>query len=147
MKGSTLVIPCIGMGMASSIAADLAILNDGMTRIGFFKSEYISPVIINDSLTLAGAQPGQIQMPAEFWLNADGSKTFLVIRSGITEGNMRRFCEQFVAFCKEVGFINVALVTSTGSPVGRERQSNRQLPEIFAYANNFIFKNSGAKFY
>lgn len=60
MKGTTLVIPCLGGGMGPSIAADLCILNEGMTRIGFMKTEYLSPVIINDSLTLAGGQPGQI---------------------------------------------------------------------------------------
>lgn len=86
-------------------------------------------------------------MPAEFWLSADGSKTFLVVRSGINEGGMRRFSEQFTTFATQCGFKNVAIVTSTGSPVSRERQTNRQIPELFAYCNNMLFKEKGASFY
>ena len=52
---------------------------------------------------------------------------------------MRKFASELTAFVQESGFKDVALLTATGSPVGRERQSNRQVPEVFAYCNNFLW--------
>ena len=52
MKGTTLVIPSQSIGMSPFLGMDLFILNKGMERIGFYKSDYVSPVIVNDLLTL-----------------------------------------------------------------------------------------------
>ena len=46
--------------MSPSIAMDLAILNDGIIKLGYYKSQYISPVIINDTLTVSGAPLGKV---------------------------------------------------------------------------------------
>jgi predicted ATP-grasp superfamily ATP-dependent carboligase len=129
--------------MSPQIAIDLAILNDGMQRLGFYKSNYVAPIVINDTLTTVAGQSGQIQMPAEFWLTADGTKTMLVFRSSVTSGNMRRFSEEFTKFVTDMGFANVAILTATMNPVGRERQTNRQIPEVFAYCNNHLYKAEG----
>jgi len=48
LKGSTLVIPCLSAGMGASIGVELFVLNEGMTKAGFLKSEYISPNVSND---------------------------------------------------------------------------------------------------
>ena len=45
MKNSTLVIPTMSAGLNAIIAVDLYILNEGMTKLGYIKSHYISPVI------------------------------------------------------------------------------------------------------
>ena len=76
----------MGMGMGPLIAIDLALLNSGMQKLGYYKSEYMAAVLINDTLTLAGQAAGQCQMPVEFWLSADKSKTFMVVRSGVNSG-------------------------------------------------------------
>ena len=44
--------------MSAMIALDLAILNDGMKKIGYYKSEFISPFLINDVLTPSDSQLG-----------------------------------------------------------------------------------------
>jgi len=54
----------------------------------------------------------------------------------------RKFTEELAQFVKEQGIKNVVVLTSTISPVKRERESNRQLPEIFTYANNFLYKST-----
>ena len=43
LKGTTLVMPAISAGMSSSIGCDMYILNENATKIGYLKSEYISP--------------------------------------------------------------------------------------------------------
>jgi len=58
--------------MSAMVALDLAILNDGCKKIGYYKSEFISPFIINDVLTPMDSSLGQMSMPVEFWLTADG---------------------------------------------------------------------------
>ena len=79
-------------------------------------------------------------MPIEFWLTADGKKTFLVVRSAVIGGQMRNFSEQLRDFVSSHGFSDVAILTATMSPVKRERESNRQIPEVFAYCNNYLYK-------
>lgn len=37
--------------MSPMVALDLAILNDGAQKLGYLKSEHISPFVINDVLT------------------------------------------------------------------------------------------------
>jgi predicted ATP-grasp superfamily ATP-dependent carboligase len=131
--------------MGPFLGMDLFILNKGMERIGFYKSDYISPVIVNDLLTLDAQQSGKITLPAEFWFSKDHNMTFLMVRSGPT-GGMRNFCDELVSFINEVDFTSVAILTSTMNPLMRERQSSAQIPEVFAYANNFLFK-ANSKFY
>ena len=132
------MIQSVAAGMSPSIAMDIAILNDGMQRLGYYKSQWVSPVVINDTLTVAGAAHGSMQMPLEFWLTSDGKMTYMVCRSGAS--CIRSFCEEFVVFVQNHGFANVAILTATGSPVSRERNSNRQIPEVFAYCNDALLK-------
>merc|ERR1719263_754430 len=40
------------------------------------------------------------------------------------------------------GFKGLTLLAGTGSPVSRERESNREIPEVFAYVNNNLHKSS-----
>lgn len=137
-KDSTLIIPCTSVGLSPYIAMDLFALNDGAKRVGFYDSEYINPTCPNDVLRLQGQAPGQISMPAEIWQSPDNKLTFLGIKSSVSE--MRPFCDEVIAFTKEYQFKEVMVLTSTVSPVRRGRESNRQIPELYAYLNNFAFK-------
>ena len=137
-QGSTLVIPCTSVGMTAHIATDIFVLNENATRLGFYDSDFVNAAIVNDGLTLAGQPTGQISMPAEFWQSADRKTTILSMKTSVTE--MRGFSDELIAFTKQHGFANVVILTSTMSPVGRSRSSNRQLPELFGYINNFHYK-------
>jgi len=62
-------------------------------------------------------------------VSADGAAnrlTFLIIRSGVLSGQMRKFGDELSQFVKEHGFTSVVVLSSTLSPVQRERNSNRQ---------------------
>ena len=118
---------------------ELFILNTNMEKVGFYKSDYIAPVVLNDNMTLPGQGMGQVSMPAEVWFSSEHNMTFLLIRSGPT-GGMRKFADELVAFIMATDFAKVVLLTATMSPVSRERDSNRLIPEVFAYCNNFMFK-------
>jgi hypothetical protein len=50
LKGTTLVIPQISAGFSPMIATDLFILNERCNKIGYLKSDYISPLLQNDTL-------------------------------------------------------------------------------------------------
>jgi len=100
----------------------------------------LSALVINDVLTTVDGQLGVMSMPVEFWLTADGKSTYMVVRSGVIGGHMRHFAQELREFVLSHGFSSVALITATGSPVKRERDSNRQIPEVFAYCNNFLEK-------
>lgn len=60
------------------------------------------------------------------------------------------FGAEFTKFVEGSGFKNLVILTSTLSPVKRERESNREIPEVFAYVNNFLHKaciESGKDYY
>ena len=120
---------------------ELFCLNTSMERVGFYKSDYVAPIVTNDLMTLAGQPTGQVSMPAEIWFSAEHNMTFLMIRSGPV-GGMRKFADELVAFIMATDFAKVALLTATVSPVNRERDSTRLIPEVFAYCNNFMFKSN-----
>jgi hypothetical protein len=124
--------------MSSMVALDLAVLNDGATKLGYLKSDYLSPMVINDVLTTGNAAEGSISMPVEFWLSADGTKTLMLSRSAASDS--RSFSAELVEFVNAHGFTGVALLTSAFSPIKRERDSNREIPEVFAYCNEHLEK-------
>jgi len=72
------------------------------------------------------------------------------MRSGIVHGRMWPFGFAFGAFIAQCGFRDVTVLSATMSPVRRARESNREIPELFAYVNNDIYnkyKNEGSKTY
>jgi len=77
-------------------------------------------------------------MPVEFWLTADGKKTYMVVRSSASD--IRSFSAELIEFVKSSGFSSVAILTSAFSPIKRERDSNREIPEVFAYCNEHLNK-------
>ena len=126
-SGSTLVIPCHSAGMSPFIGLDLYILNEGMQKVGYYKSDYIAPGVSNDGLSL-NQDEGHLTLPAEVFVSGptSGNKlTFLVLRSGVLSGQMRKFGDELVNFIKSNGFSNVVVLSSTMSPVQRERNTNR----------------------
>ena len=64
------------------------------------------------------------------------------MRSGACEGKLGQFAEELVNFTVAQGFANVVVLTSTISPVKRGRNTNGDIPEIYAYVNNFLQKTS-----
>ncbi len=55
---------------------------------------------------------------------------------------MRDFSDALVDFVFKVNIKGVIILTSSFSPVKRDRESNRDIPEIYAYINNYLFKKS-----
>lgn len=139
-SGTTLVMPNMSAGMSPMIASDLFISNEGQAPVGYLKSEYISPIVQNDTVRIEGTPQGQIQMPVVFYMSANNKYTFLVMRTGVTSGNMKRFGAALCHFIAEAGFKQIFLLSSTSSPVRRGRESNREIPEIYGYVNNVLYK-------
>lgn len=133
--GSTLVLPMMGAGMSANIAADLFIMNEGAQKVGFIKSEYISPLVLLDQHMADPSTKGQLSIPCELFQSKDGKLTFLLVQSGICKNMEYAFRTSFAKFIKEHKFESVVLISSSISPVKRERESNREIPEIFGYAN------------
>jgi predicted ATP-grasp superfamily ATP-dependent carboligase len=105
--------------MSPFIGLDLYILNENMQKVGYYKSDYITPGVSNDGLSLSSDE-GQLTLPAEIFVSSPSSTnklTFLVLRSGVLSGMMRKFGDELSNFIKTSGFTNVIILTSTMSPV------------------------------
>ena len=101
------------------------IINEGLEKIGYYKSEYIAAGLSNDGLSVIENQ-GNLTLPAEVYHNNAKKVTALVIRSGVYEGKSRLFGKELTEFIRRSGFSRVVVLTATLSPVSRERDSNRQ---------------------
>jgi predicted ATP-grasp superfamily ATP-dependent carboligase len=113
--------------MSPFIGLDLYILNEGMRKVGYYHSEYIAPGVSNDGLSVEPDQ-GTLTLPAEIYVSPEGAAnrlTFVVLRSGVLAGQMRKFGDELVAWVKASDFAGVVVLTSTMSPVQRERNTNR----------------------
>jgi len=55
---------------------------------------------------------------------------------------MRDFSDALVDFVFKANIKGVIILTSSFSPVKRDRESNWDIPEIYAYINNYLFKKS-----
>lgn len=119
------MIPCHSAGLSPFIGLDLYILNEGMDKVGYYKSDYIAMGLSNDGLSLNEGE-GNIILPAEVYHSSAKKLTFLIIRSGVYNGKNRLFGKELLAFVKKHGFSQVVILTSTLSPVLRERDTNRQ---------------------
>lgn len=119
------MIPCHSAGLSPFIGLDLFILNEGMEKVGYYKSDFIAAGLSNDGLSLSDGE-GNLILPAEVYHSANKKMTFLIIRSGVYSGKNRLFGKELVAFVTKHGFSQVVILTSTMSPVLRERDSNRQ---------------------
>ena len=124
LAGTTLVIPCVGAGMSPSIGLDLFILNEGLVKLGYYKSDFIAPGTSNDGLSLTEGE-GKLTLPAEVYYSAEKKVTALIIRSGVFGSRQRAFGKELKQFVKSNGFAKVVVLASTMSPVQRERDTNR----------------------
>lgn len=125
--------------MSPFIGLDLLILNETtMRKVGYFKSMNIAPAVSNDGLNINAPinissnsssgfneDVGQLILPAEVYHSEERKLTILYVRSGINEGCMRRYGDELVALVKREGFATVTILTSTLSPIHRERDTNR----------------------
>jgi len=105
--------------MSPFIGLDLYILNEGMQKVGYYKSDFVAPGVSNDGLSVVADQ-GTLTLPAEIYVSAPGAPnklTFLILRSGILSGQMRKFGDELVHFISSNGFSNVVVLSSTMSPV------------------------------
>ena len=58
LKNTTLVLPSQSAGLSGFIGMELFCLNTDMERVGFYKSDFVAPVLMNDNMTLAGQVMG-----------------------------------------------------------------------------------------
>ncbi len=91
------MIPCHSAGLSPFIGLDLFILNEGMEKIGYYKSEYIAAGVSNDGLSINEGE-GQLILPAEVYYSDAQKLTFLIIRSGVYSGKNRLFGKELLAF-------------------------------------------------
>jgi hypothetical protein len=61
-----LVIPTHCVGLSSYIGLDLFILNEGMQKVGYFKSHFITAGVSNDGLS-EKENEGALILPAEIY--------------------------------------------------------------------------------
>ena len=72
------------------------------------------------------------------------------MRTGIVDGMTTTWWDTLRNWVQEVGFKGVITMTGTMSMLKRERHTNKQLPEVFSYCNNYLYnkyKDGDASYY
>ena len=120
-----MIIPTHSVGLSAFIGLDLYIINEGLVKLGYWKSNNVVPGLSNDGLSLNDNE-GSIIMPIEIYQSPDKKVTFFMMRASVAHGKMRKFGDELAKFIKDSQFVNTIILSSTMSPVKRERESNRQ---------------------
>lgn len=81
-------MPTHCVGLSPFIGIDLYILNEGLTKVGYYKSNYIALGVSNDGLSLTPDE-GKLILPVEIYHSAEKKLTLFVIRSTVLHGMMR----------------------------------------------------------
>ena len=73
------------------------------------------------------------------------------MRGGTCEGRSKLFGMALGVWLLTMGFTSIVILSASTSPVARGRQSNREIPELYAYVNDYLHKSlmdgKGKSFY
>src|SRR5438876_1040339 len=104
-------MPTHCVGLSAFIGLDLYILNEGMVKLGYFKSNNIVPGVSNDGLSINDNE-GKLILPIEIYQSPDKKVTFFLMRSSVAHGKMRKFGDELAKFIKESGFSNTIILSA-----------------------------------
>jgi hypothetical protein len=82
-------------------------------------------------------------MPCELWSCPKTKMTFMMMRGGTISNKSMLFMDELCAWIKKEGIANVHVLSATmNNPIRNERPSCRNIPNLFAYVNNHVYKST-----
>nr|XP_056710517.1 proteasome assembly chaperone 2 [Euleptes europaea] len=112
-KGCTLLTPAVSVGNVGQLAADLVISTLGMTKVGYFYTDCLVPMVGNNPYWTSEENATELCTNAEVYAMPSKELVVLQIRSPFIKNKYRHFCRVFLSWVKSYGFTKVVLLSSS----------------------------------
>ncbi|XP_077208930.1 proteasome assembly chaperone 2 isoform X2 [Paroedura picta] len=112
-KGFTLLLPAVSVGNVGQLAVDLVISTLGMTKVGYFYTDCLVPMIGNNPYATTEENTTELCINAEVYAMPSKELVVLQIRSPFIKNKYRHFCDVLLSWVKSCSFARVVLLSSS----------------------------------
>nr|XP_020647405.1 proteasome assembly chaperone 2 isoform X3 [Pogona vitticeps] len=113
LKGFTLLMPAVSVGNVGQLAVDLVICTLGMSKIGYFYTDCLVPMIGNNPYATTEENAAELCINSEVYSVPSKKLVVLQIRSPFIKNKYRTFCQKLLSWVKICGFAKIAVLSSS----------------------------------
>ncbi|KAL8182339.1 UNVERIFIED_CONTAM: Proteasome assembly chaperone 2 [Gekko kuhli] len=121
-KGFTLLMPAVSVGNVGQLAVDLVISTLGMTKVGYFYTDCLVPMVGNNPYATTEENATELCINAEVYAMPSKELVVLQIRSPFIKNKYRHFCNALLSWVKSCSFARVVLLSSSHAYQRNDRQ-------------------------
>ncbi|XP_062986622.1 proteasome assembly chaperone 2 isoform X2 [Elgaria multicarinata webbii] len=112
-QGFTLLMPAVSVGNVGQLAVDLVISTLGMSKVGYFYTDCLVPMIGNNPYATTEENATELCINAEVYAVPSKELVVLQIRSPFIKNKYRPFCKTLLSWVKSCGFSKIVLLSSS----------------------------------
>ncbi|NXN97821.1 PSMG2 protein, partial [Rhinopomastus cyanomelas] len=112
-RGFTLLMPAVSVGNVGQLAIDLVISTLGMTKVGYFYTDCLVPMVGNNPYATAEDNSMELSINAEVYSLPPKKLVVLQIRSPFIKKKSRPFCEMLLSWVQSSQCARVVVLSSS----------------------------------
>ncbi|XP_003219766.1 proteasome assembly chaperone 2 isoform X2 [Anolis carolinensis] len=112
-KGCTLLMPAVSVGNVGQLAVDLVISTLGMSKVGYFYTDCLVPMIGNNPYATTEDNATELCINAEVYAAPSKELVVIQLRSPFIKNKYRPFCQTILAWVKSCEFAKIVLLSSS----------------------------------
>ncbi|XP_013002116.1 proteasome assembly chaperone 2 isoform X3 [Cavia porcellus] len=130
-SGCTLVLPAVSVGNVGQLAIDLIISTLNMSKIGYFYTDCLVPMVGNNPYATAEENSTELSINTEVYSLPSRKLVALQLRSIFIKYKSNSFCEKLLSWVKSSSFTRVIVLSSSHSYQRNDLQLRSCSKEIY----------------
>ncbi|XP_013368924.1 PREDICTED: proteasome assembly chaperone 2 isoform X2 [Chinchilla lanigera] len=115
LSGCTLLLPAVSVGNVGQLAIDLIISTLNMSKIGYFYTDCLVPMVGNNPYATAEENSTELSINTEVYSLPSRKLVALQLRSIFIKYKSSSFCEKLLSWVKSSSFARVIVLSSSHS--------------------------------
>ncbi|XP_069324393.1 proteasome assembly chaperone 2 [Eulemur rufifrons] len=115
LMGFTLLMPAVSVGNVGQLAIDLIISTLNMSKIGYFYTDCLVPMVGNNPYATAEANSTELSINTEVYSLPSRKLVALQLRSIFIKYKSKPFCEKLLSWVRSSNFARVIILSSSHS--------------------------------
>ncbi|XP_023563280.1 proteasome assembly chaperone 2 isoform X3 [Octodon degus] len=115
LSGCTLLLPAVSVGNVGQLAIDLIISTLNMSKIGYFYTDCLVPMVGNNPYATAEENSTELSINTEVYSLPSRKLVALQLRSIFIKYKSTSFCEKLLSWVKSSRFARVVVLSSSHS--------------------------------
>lgn len=131
----TCIIPAVSIGNVGQLTVDLLLSTLEVTKLGYFHTDSVLPVIGNNPFPKSSSETEKCQMvtSSEVYENASKKLIIVQIRSKVVQHKRKQFVTNLLSWIKEMKFQRLIVLSSTAA---HERLDSQLTGSTFRYISS-----------